>query len=299
MDTLATTYKEEIKMSMSLSKVPSVVTEDNVYQEGNEAILSIIDKIAVPLMLPGSGVDGMENLEELLAKAESGKSCLLMLEHYSNMDLSIFSLLVRLAGGRGEDIAKSLIAIAGMKLNEDNPGVAAFASAYTRIVIYPGRSLHGMDAEKKKAELARSFAINRAAMKAIDDHKTKSRLILVFPSGTRYRSWDPSTKKGVREIDSYIRSFDYMCCVAINGVVLHVQQTDMLNDIVTKDIVRVTAGPVHSCAEFRNKARADAEAAGIEDKKQAAVDAIMVELEKLHNTAEEKRQNLICQGGKT
>jgi glycerol-3-phosphate O-acyltransferase len=298
MDTLATAFRDEIKKAMSLSTVSTLITEDNVYQEGNEDILPLLDKIADFTILPGSSVDGMENLEDLLAKAESGKSCILLLEHYSNLDLSLFSLLVRRAGGRGDDIAKALVAIAGMKLNEDNPVVAAFASAYTRIVIYPGRSLHDLDAERKKTELARSFAINRAAMKALDDQKTKGKLILVFPSGTRYRSWDPSTKKGVREIDSYLRSFDYMCCVALNGEVLHVQPTDMLNDVVTKDIVRVTAGPVQSCETFRNKAREAAEAANIVDKKQAAVDAIMAELDILHSQAEEKRIKLVS-GGKT
>jgi len=292
-DTLATMFRDEIKKAMALTKVSTVITGENVYQEGNNDILPILDQMATPLLLPGSGVDGMENLEELLAKAESGKSCLLLVEHYSNFDLSLVSLLVRRAGGRGNDIAKALIAIAGMKLNEDNPIVAAFASAYTRIVIYPSRSIKGLEGEKKKAELARSNGINRAAMKALDDLKTQGRLVLVFPAGTRYRPWDPSTKKGVREIDSYIRSFDYMCCVALNGLILHVQQTDMLNDAVSRDIIRITAGPVRSCAEFRDKARAAAEAAGNEDKKQAVVDAVMVELDRLHISAEEKRQKML------
>jgi len=292
MDTLTTAFREEIKKAMTFSKVSTVVTGDNVYQEGNGNILPIIDEMVNSEMLPGSGVDGMENLEELLAKAESGKSCLLLLEHYSNFDLSLFSLLVRQAGGRGDAIAQALIAIAGMKLNEDNPVVAAFASAYTRIVIYPSRSLKELDPEKKQAEFTRSFAINRAAMKAVDRVKTQGRLILLFPAGTRYRPWDPSTKKGVREIDSYLRSFDYMCCVALNGCILQVQQTDMMNDVVCKDIMRVTAGPVQSCAEFRGKAQAAAEAAGVADKKQAAVDAVMVELDRLHIAAEEKRQKI-------
>lgn len=295
METLTTAFKEHARRAMSLSRVPTVITGENVYQEGNEDILPILDEMASSLILPGSGVDGMDNLEDLLAKAESGKSCLLLLEHYSNFDLSIFSLLVRRAGGRGDAIAKALIAIAGMKLNEDNPAVAAFAGAYTRIVIYPSRSLHGMPDEVKKVELPRSAAINRAAMKAVDEYKTKGRLILLFPSGTRYRPWDPSTKKGVREIDSYIRSFDYMCCVALNGEILHVQQTDMMNDVVCEDILTVTAGPVHACAEFRNKAKSAAEAAGFEDKKQAVADAIMAELEELHTAAELKRQKLLEQ----
>jgi len=84
-----------------------------------------------------------------------------------------------------------------------------------------------------------------------------------------------------------------MCCVALNGMLLHVQQTDMMNDIVTSDIVRITAGPVYSCAEFRAKAREKAEAAGVEDKKQAVVDAIMEELERLHNEAEDKRKKIL------
>jgi len=293
METLATAFREQTKKAMSLSNVSTVITRDNVYQEGNNNILPIIDGMVDPLMLPGSGVDGMENLEDLLAKAKSGKSCLLLLEHYSNFDLSIISRLVRKAGPEGEAVANAIVAIAGMKLNEDNPVVAAFASAYTRIVIYPSRSLHGMDEEKKNVEIPRSMAINRAAMKALDTIKTQGRIILLFPSGTRYRPWDPSTKKGVREIDSYIHSFDYMCCVALNGLLLHVQQTDMMNDIVTSDIVRVTAGPVCSCAEFREKARAKAEADGVEDKKQAVVDEIMAELERLHNEAEDKRKKLL------
>jgi len=293
METLNTAFKEQIKRAVSQAKISTVITADNVYQEGDNNILPILDEMADYLLLPGSGVDGMENLEDLLAKAESGKSCLLLLEHYSNLDLTLFSLLVRRAGGRGEDIAKSLVAIAGMKLNEDSPVVAAFASAYTRVVIYPSRSLHGMDSEKKQPELMRSISINRAAMLALENYKTQGKLVLLFPSGTRYRPWDPSTKKGVREIDSYIRSFDYMCFVALNGEVLHVQQTDMMNDAVTKDIVKITAGQVCSCAEFREKARIKAEAAGIEDKKQATVDAIMAELDRLHIMAEENRQKLL------
>jgi glycerol-3-phosphate O-acyltransferase len=251
------------------------------------------------LILPGSGVEGMEHLEDLLSKAESGKSCLLLLEHYSNMDLSLFSYLVRKAGGRGGAVAGAVVAIAGMKLSEENPVVSAFASAYTRIVIYPSRSLLGLDAVKDKAEIVRSNAINRAAMKALMDIKVRGKLVLLFPSGTRYRPWDPGTKRGVREIDSYIKSFDYMCPVAINGEVLHVRQGDMMEDSVSRDLVLLTAGPVVSCAEFRGKARSGAEERSLksggeaEDKKQAAVDAIMAELEKLHIEGEKKRQRLL------
>ena len=290
-ETLTTAFGKQIKTAVTLAKVDTVITEDNVYQEGDANILPSLDEMVESLLLPGSGLSGLENLEDLLARAEAGQSCLLLVEHYSNMDLSIVSLLARKAGGRGNDISSALIAIAGMKLNEDNPVVAAFASAYSRIVIYPSRYLHGMDSEIKKTELPRSNAINRAALKALNEQKVKGKLILVFPSGTRYRSWDPETKKGVREIDSYIRSFDNMCFVALNGEILHVQKTDMMNDAVSKDIVRATASPVVSCHEFREKARASV--SDDEDKKQAVADAIMIELEKLHLTAEEERKKLL------
>jgi glycerol-3-phosphate O-acyltransferase len=289
-ETLATAFSEQIKKAVSQSNVSTVITGQNVYQEGDANILPLLDEMVESLTLPGSGLAGLENLEELLAKAESGKSCLLLVEHYSNLDLSVFSTMVRKAGGRGNDISRAVIAIAGMKLNEDNPIVAAFASAYSRIVIYPSRSLHGIPDEIKKVELPRSNAINRAALKALNEQKAQGKLILVFPSGTRYRPWDPETKKGIREIDTYIRSFDYFCFVSLNGEILHVQKTDMLNDAVSKDIVRVTAGPVMSCAEFREKARAAAN--DDEDKKQAVADAIMTELEKMHIAAEEERKKL-------
>ena len=289
METLNTMFLDYAKQAAMLSKSSTFITEDNVYQEGSDDILMFLDKMVEALILPGSGLDGLENLEELLAKAEAGKSCLLLLEHYSNMDLSLFSYLVRKAGGRGEDISKAVIAIAGMKLNEHNPLVAGFASAYTRIVIYPSRSLQKLEAEKAKAELIRSNAVNRAAMKALTDLKTQGRLILLFPSGTRYRPGDPSTKRGVRETDSYIKAFDYMCFVAINGEVLHVGQGDMMDDTVSKDVVRFSAGPVLSCAEFRDKAKANE----TEDKKQAVVDAIMAELEKMHIEGEEKRKRFL------
>jgi len=289
-ETLTTAFGKQIKAALSLSKAAGVITEENVFQEGDADILPLLDEMVESLTLPGSRLDGLENLEDLLAKAESGKSCLLLAEHYSNMDLSIISIMARKAGGRGNDIDKALVAIAGMKLNEDNPVVAAFASAHTRIVICPSRSLQDLDPEKDKAELARSNGINRAAMKALIRSKHKGRLILVFPSGTRYRAWDPETKKGVREIDTYIRSFDYMCFVALNGEVLHVQKTDMMNDAVSKDILLVTAGPVLSCEEFREKARAAA--ADDEDKKQVVADAIMIELEKMHIAAETERLKL-------
>jgi glycerol-3-phosphate O-acyltransferase len=81
--------------------------------------------------------------------------------------------------------------------------------------------------------------------------------------------------------------------VAINGELLHVRQGDMMDDSVSKDVVRFTAGPVQTCADFRANTRTQAEAAGVEDKKQATVDAIMQRLDEMHIAAEAEREKLL------
>jgi glycerol-3-phosphate O-acyltransferase len=289
MEVFSSVFQDTIKKVVALSKSSTMVDEHNVYQEGQEETIPHIDRIIDGLILPGSGIMGMEHLSALLDKAREGKSCLLLLEHYSNLDLPLFSYLLRRDSERGKEVSAALVAIAGVKLNEASPTVAAFTGAYTRLVIYPSRSLQGLDSEKDREELVRINAINHAAMRALLDIKKKGKLVLVFPSGTRYRPWDPGTKRGVREIDSYIKSFDYMCLVAINGEVLHIRRGDtasggdMMDDYVSEGQVRFTAGPVLSCAEFRTAARADE---SVEDKKQTAVDAIMDQLEVMHLEAE-------------
>ena len=289
MDTLSTAFLGYIKEVVSLSKSSTLITEENVFQESAKDIRPYLDKMVGSLVLPGSGVEGLENMDELFRLAESGKSCLLLPEHYSNMDLSLVTYLLDEAGGRGKEISQSIIAIAGMKLSEEDPVVSALASAYSRIIICPSRSYKNLDPEKDKAELIRANAINRAATKAVIGKKYKGNIILIFPSGTRYRPGDPSTKQGVREIDAYIRSFYYMCLTAINGQVLHVNPDSMMDDEVTKDVVRISFGPVISCDEFRSKARDD----GGEDKKQAVADAIMAELEEMHIQGIERRKQFL------
>lgn len=94
-------------------------------------------------------------------------------------------------------------------------------------------------------------------------------------------------------MDSYVKSFDYMCLVSINGQVLHVNQGEMMDDPVTKDVVRLGVGPVLSCREFREKAKAEADADSLADTKQAVANSIMEELEKMHVVGEEIRKRYL------
>jgi glycerol-3-phosphate O-acyltransferase len=294
MDVLSEVCREQIKTVHSLLKSETVITEHNVYQEAVPEVLPLIDQMIDAYILNGSGMSGMEHLADLYEKARSGKSCLLFPEHYSNLDLPQFSYLARKEGGVGEDIAGQIVAIAGRKLNEDSATVAAFAAGYTRIVIFPSRALLDIDAEKNREELIRSNAINRAAMRTLNKIKYEGKLVLVFPAGTRFRPWDPASKRGVREIDSYIKSFDYFCPIGIAGELLHIRQGDMMDDYISNDVVRYAAGPVQSCSEFRAKARAKAEADGVEDKKQATVDALMKILDGVHAIAQAEREKILA-----
>ncbi|MDR1429156.1 MAG: 1-acyl-sn-glycerol-3-phosphate acyltransferase [Spirochaetaceae bacterium] len=294
MEVLSEVFRGMIKEVLSLLKSETRITEHNVYQQAVPEILPFLDRMIDRYIKGGSGISGMEHLADLYAKAESGKACLLFLEHYSNLDLPLFSYLARKEGGVGKDLTGQVVAIAGRKLNEDSATVAAFAAGYTRVVIFPSRALIDLDAEKDREELVRSNAINRAAMRTLNKIKYEGKIVLVFPSGTRYRPWDPASKRGVREIDSYIKTFDYFCPVGIAGELLHIRQGDMMDDFISEDVVRFAAGAVQGCREFREKARAGAEAEGVEDKKQAAVDELMKVLEGVHAAAFAEREKILA-----
>jgi glycerol-3-phosphate O-acyltransferase len=280
MEKISVAYHDRIKEMMRYAKLGLVVTEDNVRQDSNKDILRYIEGMIQDHLLPGSAIRNPENLMELFSLAKQGKSCLLLVEHYSNFDLPVFNYLAKTTVPGGEEIADNVIAIAGYKLNESNPVVTAFTEAFSRIVIAPSRTVGKLDREKDRDKVIRLNGINRAAMKALDKAKKEGKLILVFPAGTRFRPWEPETKRGVREIDSYIKSFDYMCLVSVNGMVLHIQEGKMEEDLIGDDKMIMTVSKPIVCTEFRDAVRA--KLGEDVDKKQAVVDAIMEELDKMH-----------------
>ncbi|GMO39668.1 MAG: 1-acyl-sn-glycerol-3-phosphate acyltransferase [Termitinemataceae bacterium] len=281
--------KDAIKEALALNKAPRHITGENVYQIADERVLKVIDeKITKDLLLPESYLTGIEHLNALYEKACGGASCLLMCEHYSNMDLPIISYLIRQAGG--ENIAASLLAIAGMKLNEDDAAMAVFSSAFTRIIICPSKQAQSIDPEKDKEEKLRILNINRCAMKKLDEVKKEGKIVLLFPSATRYRPWDPSSRNVQREIDSYVKGFDYLCFASLNGEIMHIHQGEMIEDTVSNDLIIITVSPMQVCAEFRQKIREKCEKNGIEDKKQAVADEITKTLLTMHEEAELIRQ---------
>ncbi|MBN2874887.1 MAG: 1-acyl-sn-glycerol-3-phosphate acyltransferase [Spirochaetales bacterium] len=286
MEPLSSQYKDTIQRMMAHSAGNKHVSIHDVYQEGNRSILPYIDAIIADSLEPGSGIRSFANIEKLAALSREGSKCLLLVEHYSNFDLPVLAYLLRKAGPEGERIADAIVAIAGIKLSESNPVVSAFSEAYSRLVIYPSRSMEELksaitDPMKRAAETMKANAINLASMKELARLRTEGKLILVFPAGTRFRPWDPSSKRGVREIDSYIRSFDYMSLVSINGNILRLNpEGEMSEDILSKDRVVIDISEPLRCDEFRNRIKHQTPPG--EDKKQATVDAVMAALETMH-----------------
>ena len=276
-----------------VAQADAKINETNVYEEANPQTRTFMDKLAAESLAEGSHVGGVENFEEFFDAVESGKSGLILMEHYSNLDLpALIYLLEHSSSAKCKELASRVVAIAGMKLNEDNPMVRAFAESFTRVVIYPTRSLNKIeDEEQRAAEEAKARKINLAAMKAMDKCKKQGKVILVFPSGTRYRPGKPETKRGLREIDSYLRLFDKMILVSINGLSLHIDPEnpdDMLADIIKPDNMVFTASPVYDCKSFRKEYMASLPE-DEEDPKQKIIDHVMSLFDKQHDEVEANR----------
>ena len=128
-------------------------------------------------------------------------------------------------------------------------------------------------------------------MRAMDKCKRDGEVILVFPSGTRYRPGHPETKRGLREIDSYLRMFDVMILVTINGSALTIDMNnpdDMLADLVEPAVQIFGASPLIECKSFRKEYMATLPADD-PDPKQKMIDHVMEIFEKQHERIEKLR----------
>lgn len=291
-------YGSAFAEMVKLSKAAAKIDESKVYEEANLDTRKFMYKILEDNVLPDSGLGNIENYKDFYNKVtKEGKSGLILMEHYTNLDLPMILYLLNKQGEPwAKDLSERIVAIAGMKLNESGAAERALTEGFTRVVIYPTRSLtamkeKGVPEEEITAEEQRARKINFAAMRAMDQCKKRGQVILVFPSGTRYRPGKPDTKRGLREMDSYLRLFENMILISVNGNCLRINTEtpdDMLSDIVEKDTVTLTASPVINCKEFRNKILASLPS-DEPDPKQKTVDAVMEIMEKMHDEIESKR----------
>ena len=286
-DKFGSVFAEMLKKSHAAAKID----ETKVYEEANMQLRPYMWKLLDEAFNSESGLGNLENYKDFYENVvKQGKSGLILMEHYTNLDLpGILYLLEKQGEDWAKDLSSRIVAVAGMKLNEADAGVRAFTEGFTRVVIYPTRSLNAVEGkeiseEEKIAEEQKARKINFAAMRAMDGCKKRGQVILVFPSGTRYRPGKPETKRGLREIDSYLRLFEKMILVSINGNCLRINPDnpdDMLADILEPGKCTFTASPVIDCKEFRNNILNNLPE-GVEDPKQKTVDAVMEYLEKQH-----------------
>ena len=289
--TLKELYGKYLVELAKISRAAEKIDETEIYEEANLETRKYLGLITKENVLPESHIINPQYFKEFYdAVVNQGKTGVLMMDHYSNMDLPCLIYLLENYGEEwAKDFSKRLVAIAGMKLNEADPVVRALTEGFTRVVIYPTRSLAAFEArdipeEEKEAERLRARKINFAAMRAMDGCKKRGQIIMVFPSGTRYRPGKPETKRGLREIDSYLRLFDLLLPVSINGNVLRLNPEDpenMIMDIVEPDVITLNPGKMIECKPFRNKIL-ETVPADHPDPKQVTVDAVMDVLEQLH-----------------
>ena len=262
---------------------------ENVYQVGSQANRKRIGKFIDRLAFPGSRIDNVEALIELRRRSLAGESCIIMAEHYSNFDFPVLFRLIEKHKKLGPEAAESLLPIRSMKLSEILPVIAVFSRSYDTIVIYPSRVLDSITDPKKLDEVKKtSVRINQAAMREMIVRKRNGRIIVVFPAGTRHRFWDPSSKKGGREISSYVKAFDNIVFMGINGNLLPVNRTeDMLQDELKRDLMILTCSDIVNGRRYRTEMRARMPEGG--NLKSYLVNQVMLKLEKIHTCVEPKR----------
>ncbi|MDC7234466.1 MAG: 1-acyl-sn-glycerol-3-phosphate acyltransferase [Spirochaetales bacterium] len=293
MDISIDQFQKMVSLLQSNLKGDYEARPDNVYLEGVKENRVLIGDFVEKLMKEGSALRGAENLIRLNEYSKQGKACLLLVEHYSNFDYPALFRLVEKTEGLGPEAAERLLPIQGMKLSESGGLTAAFSNSYTTIVIYPSRSIDAETDPDKLAEIRKvSLPINHAAMRELTHRKYHGSIVVVFPAGTRYRPWDPDSKKGVREIYTYLKAFDYVSFVSINGnLLVPSKSNDMEKDTLNEDVILFSVSEPVRGKDFRkDKIEHTPED---QDPKQFVVDQVMAELEKNHQEAEEYRKTLL------
>jgi len=225
---LALTYYEKMRANYH-SDENRKITPENVYQEGVRHNYDLFIELVDRLMLPGSHVKGAENLNKTLSLLKKKKSVLFLMKHLGNFDVPCFYSLLSRTGPEYKEILDRLVFIAGRKLNEDSPEVKTFTEIFSRLVIVPNREIpaekENETAEKKadrEAALKEANLINRAALRMMIKLKKKGRIIALFPMGGRPKPWLKEKNGGVKETTSYMRLFDFVHFIRMEGNIMPV-----------------------------------------------------------------------------
>ena len=248
----------------------ATTTPETVFQVGQTQNRERFSAIIEELLLPGSDVVGLENLQRLHALASQGKPALILSAHVSNLDVpALFTLLKH----RGETaLFEDIIFIAGRKLTEGCKWIKSMAEVFSRVVI------SAKSANMSDQEISVAMAINKAAQRKIAELQGQGKVFLLYPTGTRSRAAVPRTHHGLREIYNYLRKFEYCVVCGIRGNILPARDdVDMIDEYPRRDQIVFTFGEVRNLAQWLDEiTRRRPE--DLVDRKQFIVDAIMDEI---------------------
>lgn len=228
-------------------------------------------RISRRLLLPGSGLVGLDNLRELTQRAAAGESCLICFNHRSNLDVPTLATLLEDAGQ--PELFDRLIWVAGRKLQEDAGLTGTLLRAFHRVLVTPRTWLEERHSSSERRAAQR---INRAAHRAILRLRHQNWIFALFPAGTRVRPGDLGTRRAIPETDSYLKAFDVMVLAHIEGCTLPVSRArDLTREIPRLDRVRISFGPVTRTAAWRREATARYPQL---DRREATARAIMADI---------------------
>ena len=231
-----------------LSK-PLPTSHEEVLFWANTELQSHLASISRRLLLPGSSIDGIENLKHLINSAAEGKSCILCLNHRSNLDVPTLGAMLH--DQALSHLFEKIIWIAGRKLQEDPGMTGMLVQAYNRVVVTPRSWLR---ANHSPDEVHEAHLINIAAHRAMHDLRHQGWVFALFPTGTRIRPGKGSTTRAIPETDGYLKSFEYMLLGKIKGCTLPVtRDQDLTRETPQLDRMSFNFGEVIATDSWRKQ----------------------------------------------
>jgi len=95
---------------------------------------------------------------------------------------------------------------------------------------------------------------HRCLLQIDQSMRRKGWVFALFPSGTRMRPGDESSKEAIAETDSYLRAFDNVVLCHISGCTLPVSKDqDFVHEVPQLDRMVYTFGPVQRTDQWRNE----------------------------------------------
>ena len=254
----------------------AVTSPDNVYQLAQKQNRSILLEVIKEKLLPGSGLEGVENFIQLHDHAKRGKSTVILSSHFSNFDVPA---LYTLFAEHNPEMVKhfdDIIFIAGRKLTEGCKYVKALSEIFSRLVISAKSS------KMTEQDIKLAMAINKSAQKKMNKLKNQGHIFVVYPTGTRCRPLIPKTHRGLREIYNYLRKFDYFLCLGMSGNCMPTSdESSMIHEYPKKGKLIYKFGEVRDTDSFIKQHEQDL-FEGI-DNKQYIIDRVMNEIYSLGN----------------